>query len=115
MAEPQQPAEAKAPAARVKPLPKPDRAALDADLAKHVAAQEKLTAQLADLDAQIKEKNASRKAASGDAASAANRSRLAELNAAFKARMVRAPRRLRRRLAAHARRQRRARCCVPRA
>ena len=76
-------------APRVKPLPKPDRAAFDAELAKLQAATEKATARLAVLDAEIKEKNASRKASAGDSSTAASRARLAELNAVFKARMVR--------------------------
>jgi hypothetical protein len=77
-------------APRVKPMAKPERATLDAELAKHAAAQERHQARLAELDAQIKEKNASRKAVAGDAGSSSNRARLAELSAAFKARMVRA-------------------------
>jgi len=80
--------------ARVKPLPKPDRAEFDCELAKLQAAAEKAAARLAVLDVEIKEKNASRKAssaASGDS-TASTRSRLAELNAVFKARMVRRPR-----------------------
>ncbi len=77
-------------APRAKPMPKPERATLDAELAKHAATQERHQARLAELDAQIKEKNASRKAVSGDAGSSSNRARLVELNAAFKARMVRA-------------------------
>jgi hypothetical protein len=61
----------------------------DAELAKLQAATDKATARLAVLDAEIKEKNALRKASAGDSSTAASRARLAELNAVFKARMVR--------------------------
>jgi hypothetical protein len=83
------PADRKKEQPRAKALPKPDRAVFDAELAKLQAAGEKATARLAVLDADIKEKNASRKASAGDSSTAASRARLAELNAVFKARMVR--------------------------
>jgi|APGre2960657444_1045066.scaffolds.fasta_scaffold00875_2 hypothetical protein len=74
---------------RVKALPKPDREAFDAECARHVGAQEAHTARLAALDAQIKERNASRKTSASSSETGDSRARLAELNAAFKRALVR--------------------------
>jgi hypothetical protein len=73
---------------RVKALPKPDKAAHDAAVAALQATQERHVARLAVLDAQIKERNAARKAGAGE--KAGPRQQLQELSAAFKARVVRA-------------------------
>ena len=73
---------------KVKALPKPDKEAFDSQLAALQATQERHVARLAVLDAQIKERNAARKAGAGD--KAGPRQQLQELSAAFKARVVRA-------------------------
>lgn len=74
--------------AKVKALPKPDKEAYDAQLAALQATQERHVARLAVLDAQIKERHATRKAGVSD--KAGPRQQLQELSAAFKARVVRA-------------------------